>query len=75
MSAFKTVVRRCDIKPNNSLQITEDDSGDIYVTIREARPWRCTEVYFAMSGSQSPKTREALKTLIRVIESEERQHE
>lgn len=71
---LKLVIRKSDINPDDFIKIMETTGGDILVSFGDSKTFHRAGVEFSMSGSQSPKTREAFRALIDVISNERTTH-
>ena len=69
------VVRRSDYDPSIGLFLTENEGGDVGLMIKADDELGSYIVEFTQSGSQSPKTRQAVKSLIKAIQEEAKQHD
>lgn len=60
-----SITRPEDMSPDGTLTLTQQDDGDIIVTVKESgEKGFGSSVEFCLSGTRSPKTREALRLLM-----------
>ena len=61
----RIITRLEDMSPDGSLSLLQQDDGDIIVTVKESgEKGFGSSVEFCLSGTRSPKTREALRLLM-----------
>jgi hypothetical protein len=67
------ITRPEDMSPDGTLTLLRQDDGDIIVTVREADEGGFgSSVEFCMSGTQSPRTRNALAELMKAMREDEK---
>ena len=69
----RSVTRPEDMSPDGMLTLLQQEDGDIIVTVKEADEQGFgSSVEFCLSGSQSPRTRNALQDLMKAMQEDEK---